>query len=186
MPGVDLKTEFTGEFGSFNKRLENVAMIWKSVCVGSCIELNTISPQLRGALDLFIIRIHKQTDPDIRSLKFIDNDPQSVGITRQIPSMVRSKLRRTIRHQCCLVRINLLNQFDETRIAVFLPTSVWIAFDIEFNITIFFPGEQISQRQHIIRTNVTHIGSGVNGNTLGASGNGSFCRIDNTGDRGIS
>ena len=185
MPGIDLKTELTGEFGSFNKRLENVAVIWKSVCVGSCVELNTISPQLCGVLDLFIIRIHKKTDPDIRLLKFIDNDSQSVGLTGQIPSMVRSKLHRIIRHQCRLLRINLLNQFDETRIAVFLRTSVWIAFNIEFNIAIFFPGEQISQRQHVVRANVTHIGSGVNGNTLGASGNGSFCRIDNTGNRGI-
>ena len=128
-----------------------------------------------------MVWVHKAADPYVVGLEFCHKRFEAIGFAGEIPSVIRGQLDWVIRYQRALVRFYRVNQRHKTGIAVFFGPCVGIAFNVEFDVRVVRPGEQLRKVVDIGRADMAHIGSWMNRNALRACFDADYCGFNNTG-----
>jgi hypothetical protein len=105
-------------------------------------------------------------------LGFFDQGAKAYAIKAQVPAMVTGELTFGIRHKGTLVGAHLAHKIHQVVKRV--------AFDIELLLGPVF--EKRGQVMHIIRSDVSLIGPGVDRDAMSTGLQAQGCRTDNTGN----
>ncbi len=129
MPRIDSQTQRCGNICSlfqtvqFTRRRSRVII---GSAIGASIELHPIRPDSLCAFIPQRIRIGEQRHPHSTCFQAGYYRRQEIRLGHEIPSVIRRRLCRIIRHECHLFRLMLFNEIEKCL--------AWKAFDVELSL----------------------------------------------------
>ena len=123
----------------------------------TCIDLDAVGAELRGAGNMPDTGVNKETDSTIMLLEPVDEFGQFRTIPFQIETMIGGELPIAVRNQGHLFRLRLAHQFQKTRVAI-ARGGEGVSLDIQLGTR-----QHIRQAQDINGTNVALVRARMNG-----------------------